>query len=174
MTQCSENSDEPGQNRRAECIKKGCMPPWGCPMEPTFQPSGQSLCLYLESCHAFVHLTTSFSEETLHKMPLSISHSFLHYVFETLATICIIIGYTCMHHKILIRVLFQVGNQCWCSNTLGMYGAIPDAECARPCTGDKKKTCGDRNANSVYAGTCNIYQIGLVFLKIQRQRQLVV
>jgi hypothetical protein len=42
------------------------------------------------------------------------------------------------------------GDYCGCSNTLGDLTPVDDAQCAKPCVGDKTKMCGNVGVFGVY------------------------
>jgi hypothetical protein len=44
----------------------------------------------------------------------------------------------------------QFGNQCFCGNTYGKYGADIDSECNMPCAGDPRQMCGATWHNAIY------------------------
>ncbi|CAH1244651.1 PCSK9 [Branchiostoma lanceolatum] len=44
----------------------------------------------------------------------------------------------------------QYGKECFCGDNFGGFGAAPESECNKPCSGDAAKTCGGDWRNSIY------------------------
>ena len=44
----------------------------------------------------------------------------------------------------------QNGNECYCGNAYGKYGALSMSRCNKRCAGDSSVTCGGENANQVF------------------------
>ncbi|KAL5019701.1 hypothetical protein ScPMuIL_002593 [Solemya velum] len=44
----------------------------------------------------------------------------------------------------------QYGKECFCGESFGAYGAVPDTDCNKPCTGDESLTCGGTWAQNIY------------------------
>ncbi|KAL5019700.1 hypothetical protein ScPMuIL_002592 [Solemya velum] len=44
----------------------------------------------------------------------------------------------------------QYGKECFCGESFGAYGAVPDTDCNKPCTGDGSLTCGGTWAQNIY------------------------
>ena len=47
----------------------------------------------------------------------------------------------------------QYGSQCFCGNSFGQYGSLPESSCNTGCSGNVKEKCGGTWANSVYSLT---------------------
>lgn len=47
----------------------------------------------------------------------------------------------------------QYGSQCFCGNSFGQYGSLPESSCNAGCAGNAKEQCGGTWANSVYSLT---------------------
>lgn len=45
----------------------------------------------------------------------------------------------------------QNGRKCYCGESYGKHGAVPQSSCDEPCTGDETQVCGASNINGVYA-----------------------
>lgn len=45
----------------------------------------------------------------------------------------------------------QYGSQCFCGNTFGQYGSLPESSCDAGCSGNGNVKCGGTWANSVYS-----------------------
>lgn len=44
----------------------------------------------------------------------------------------------------------QFSNQCFCGNSYGRYGRVPDQQCRMGCAGNRRQKCGSSWRNSVY------------------------
>ncbi|CAH1801778.1 unnamed protein product [Owenia fusiformis] len=44
----------------------------------------------------------------------------------------------------------QNGQDCWCSNSYGNHGEVPDSDCNTACPGDPNTMCGGVFRNSIY------------------------
>ena len=44
----------------------------------------------------------------------------------------------------------QDGGECFCGNSYGKYGEVPQTECNLACQSDDSETCGGQWRNSVY------------------------
>jgi tetratricopeptide (TPR) repeat protein len=44
----------------------------------------------------------------------------------------------------------EAGPQCWCGNSYGKYGQLPESRCDMRCSGKPSESCGGHWANSIY------------------------
>ena len=44
----------------------------------------------------------------------------------------------------------QYTSECFCGNSYGKYGSLPESSCNMPCSGNKTQICGGTWSNSVY------------------------
>lgn len=59
----------------------------------------------------------------------------------------------------------QYKNECWCGNSYGKYGDLPEASCGAYCPGNQSMTCGGYNAQRIFStGLPGMPEIGGMLL----------